>query len=62
MSMSSNRINAISKAIAKQAPPDQFRIYRSWDDPNYPNPELLTEAELKDVKIINLTWEGIEND
>lgn len=56
MSMSSKRINAISKAIAKQAPPDQFRIYRSWDDPECPNPEPLTEAELKDVKVIKLTW------
>lgn len=56
MSMSSKRINAISKAIAKQSQPDQFRIYRSWDDPRYPNPEPLTEAELKHVKVINLTW------
>lgn len=62
MRVTGNRIKSISKAIAKQLQPDQFRIYRSWDDPNYPNPELLTEAELKDVKIINLTWEGIEND
>ena len=56
MSISSKRINAISKAIAKQSQPDQFRIYRSWDDPECPNPEPLTEAELKDVKVIKLTW------
>jgi len=56
MSISSKRINAISKAIAKQSQPDQFRIYRSWDDPECPNPEPLTEAELKDVRVINLTW------
>ena len=56
MRMSSKRINAISKAIAKQAPPELIRVYRSWDDPRYPNPEPLTEAELKDVRVINLTW------
>lgn len=56
MRMSSNRINAISKAMAKQAPPELIRVYRSWDDPSYPNPEPLTEAELKDVRVINLTW------
>ena len=56
MRMSSNRINAISEAIAKQAPPELIRVYRSWDDPRYPNPEPLTEAKLKDVRVINLTW------
>lgn len=56
MRATSKRINAISKATAKQSPPDHFRIYLSWYDPELPEPEPLTEAELKDVKVINLTW------
>jgi hypothetical protein len=56
MRATGNRIKSISKAIAKQSPPDHFRVYLSWYDPELPEPEPLTEPELKDVKVIKLTW------
>lgn len=61
MKATSNRMKAISKELDKQAPPDHFRIYLSWHDPDLPEPEPLTEAELKDMKVINLTW-GDDNE
>lgn len=55
MRLTDNRIKTISKAIAKQAP-NRLRVRLSWFDPEWPEPEPLTEAELKDVKVIKLTW------
>ena len=68
MSMSSNRINAISKAVSKQEPPYKISIsWRTdglveWDLPNGET-ELITEAEYKARGGILVKWESeIDND
>ena len=61
MRMSSNRINAINRAMAKQAPPDSISVsWRNdglveWDLPNGET-ELITEAEYKARGGILVRW------